>query len=242
MRIRNSSNHGWQAIHMHSVRNWRHCTVPASGGTGPYTGTGDFTITEPVKGTFHESFNVKDANGKTAVASTQVTVVQQPFVVSVTCGSSTAAITAGKPFSCTVSATGGTAPYTGTGTFTVTQPVKGSLTERFTVTDANGKSAIASTDVTVVQQPFVVSFTCGSTANAITAGKPFTCVVSATGGTAPYTGTGTFTVTQPVKGTFTESFNVKDANGKTAVASTDVTVVQQPFVVSVTCGSPTSIT
>src|SRR5229473_1611243 len=201
MRIRNSSNHGWQAIHMHSVRNWRHCTVPASGGTGPYTGTGDFTITEPVKGTFHESFNVKDANGKSAVATTTVTVVQQPFVVNVTCGSPTAAITAGKPFTCTVSATGGTAPYQGTGDFTVTQPVKGTFPESFTVTDSNGKSAVASQTVNVVQQPFVVSVTCGSATAAITAGKPFTCSVSATGGTAPYHGTGTFTITEPVKGT-----------------------------------------
>jgi len=207
------------------------CTVSATGGTAPYQGTGSFVVTEPVKGTFVESFPVSDANGKTAVASTQVTVVQQPFVVSVTCGASTPTgqITAGKPFACTVSATGGTQPYHGTGDFTVTQPVKGTFTESFTVTDANGKSAVASTHVTVIQQPFVVSVTCGGsiqtpTGSIITAGKPFTCHVSASGGTAPYQGTGNFQVTEPVKGTFHESFNVKDANGKTAVATTTVTV------------------
>src|SRR5207245_6612060 len=137
-------------------------------------------------GTFTESFNVKDANGKTAVASTHVTVVQQPFTVTVTCGSASAAITAGKPFDCTVSASGGTQPYGGTGTFSVTQPVKGTFTERFTVTDANGKSAVASTQVDVVQQPFVVSVSCGSAGTPITAGKAFNCVVSATCGTQTY--------------------------------------------------------
>src|SRR5207249_1096117 len=161
----------------------------------PYTGTGTFTKTEPVKGTFAESFTVTDANAASASGSAQVAVTQQPFVVSVSCGSSTAAITAGKPFSCTVSATGGTEPYT--------------------VTDANQKSAVASTTVTVVQQPFTVSVDCGSDQ---TAGKPFSCTVSATGGTAPYGGTGSFSVTQPVKGSFIESFTVTDANGKSAVA------------------------
>ncbi len=215
------------------------CTVSATGGTAPYQGTGNFTVTQPVKGTFTESFTVRDANGKSAIASTQVTVVQQPFVATVNCGST--GITAGKPFTCTVSATGGTAPYQGTGTFTVTQPVKGTFTESFTVRDANGKSAVASTTVTVVQQPFVATVNCGT---GQTAGKPFTCTVSATGGTAPYQGTGTFTVTQPVKGTFTESFTVTDANGKSTVASTVVRVSGQPLVVdfSFTCSGGFVIT
>src|SRR5207247_3756383 len=155
----------------------------------PYGGTGSFSVTQPVKGTFTERFTVTDANQKSAVASTTVTVVQQPFTVSVDCGSGQ---TAGKPFSCTVSATGGTGPYPGIGTFSVTQAVKGTFTESFHVSDANGKTAVASTTVNVVQQPFVVSVTCGSSTAAITAGKPFTCVVSASGGTAPYSGTGSF--------------------------------------------------
>src|SRR5206468_2535478 len=111
----------------------------------------------------------------------QVTVVQQPFEVSVSCGSAGTPITAGKPFNCVVSATGGTGPYTGTGTFSVTQPIKGSFTESFTVMDANGQSAIASTQVAVVQQPFTVSVVCGTAGVPITAGKAFNCIVSATG-------------------------------------------------------------
>ncbi len=209
------------------------CTVSATGGTSPYTGTGTFTVTQPVKGTFTESFTVTDANGASASGSTSVTVTAQPLVVTVTCPGS--GLTAGKSFSCTVSATGGTAPYTGTGTFTVTQPVKGTFTERFTVNDSNGISASGSTTVAITAQPLVVTVTCPS--SGVTAGKPFNCTVSATGGTVPYSGTGTFSVTQPVKGSFTERFNVHDANGATASGSATVTVSAQPLIVSVTCQS-----
>src|SRR5260370_28511161 len=103
------------------------------------------------------------------MASTHVTVVQQLFVVSVSCGSSSAAITAGKPFDCVVSATGGTGPYQGIGTFSVTQPVKGSFTESFTVTDSNGTSPISTHPVTSYQHPCFDSFSCGSSSAAITA-------------------------------------------------------------------------
>src|SRR5207245_4566567 len=140
-------------------------------------------------------------NNDTVPVDNPVTVSAQPIVVAVTCPTSGA--TAGKPFDCTVSATGGTAPYSGTGSFSVTEPVKGTFTETFSVTDANGVTASGSASVSVAPQPLVVTVTCGSSTSSVTAGKPFICTVSATGGTAPYQGTGTFTLTQPVKGTFT---------------------------------------
>src|SRR5262249_33483017 len=116
-----------------------HCTVSASGGTGPYTGTGNFTKTEAGQGSKTENITVTDSNGPSATASATVNVAGQPLVVTVTCP--TSGITAGKPFTCTVAATGGTAPYTGTGGISRTEPVKGTFTERFSVTDANGASA-----------------------------------------------------------------------------------------------------
>src|SRR5260370_5785475 len=96
---------------------------------------------------------------------------------------------------------------------------------------------MASTHVTVVQQLFVVSVSCGSSSAAITAGKPFDCVVSATGGTGPYQGIGTVSVTPPLNGTHTETSSAPDSYRKSAIASTHVTVVHHPFVVGVTCES-----
>src|SRR6266581_2686594 len=209
------------------------CTVSATGGSSPYTGTGDKSVTESTKGSKTELFTVTDANGASASGSASVTISAQPLIVTVTCPSTA---TIGKPFTCTVSATGGSSPYTGTGDKSVTESTKGSKTELFTVTDANGASASGSASVVVTAQPLVVTVTCSSA----TSGKPFNCTVSATGGSSPYTGTGTFTKTEPVKGTFSESFTVTDANSVSASGSASVTVVQQPFVVSVSCGSPTS--
>ncbi len=209
------------------------CTVSATGGSTPYTGTGTKTVTQSTKGTFTESFTVTDANGASASGSASVTIAAQPLTVIVSCPGS--GLTAGKPFSCTVSAVGGTAPYTGTGDFTVTQPVKGTFTELFSVTDANGGSASASATVTIAAQPIVVSATCPT--SGLTIGKPFECTVSATGGTGPYLGTGTISRTEQVKGTFTEAFTVTDSNGASASGSATVTIASQPLVAIVDCGS-----
>ncbi|MFM9008399.1 MAG: BspA family leucine-rich repeat surface protein, partial [Bacteroidota bacterium] len=107
-----------------------------------------------------------------------------------------------------VSATGGNAPYSGTGSFTVSAGAYS-----YTVTDANGCTSTASG---TVSQPGILSAT--ATAGTINCNSSTTDVtVSATGGTAPYTGTGVFTVSE---GTY--SYTVTDANGCTASASISV--------------------
>ncbi len=99
---------------------------------------------------------------------------------------------------------------TGTGTFSRTAG-----TYTFNVTDANG--CTASTTITIAQPAVLVA---SSTATAILCnGGSSTVNVSATGGTAPYTGTGAFTRTA---GTYT--FTVTDARGCTA--STTITITQ----------------
>jgi uncharacterized membrane protein YedE/YeeE len=112
----------------------------------------------------------------------------------------------------TVSATGGTAPYTGTGVFNV-----GAGTYTYTVTDANGCTA---TTVNYIQsQQQLTAFI--SVHQSIVTEELQTVTVSATGGTAPYTGTGTFNVTA---GTYT--YTVTDANGCTDTVSITVTVTE----------------
>ena len=82
-----------------------------------------------------------------------------------------------------------------------------------TVKDANGCTKSVSFTLT---QP--TSLTAGSSATAISCnGGSSTVTVTATGGVAPYSGTGTFSVTA---GTY--SYTVTDANG--ATASTSVTI------------------
>src|SRR5262249_35893934 len=145
-------------------------TVSATGGTAPYTGTGTFT---KKAGTF--SFTVTDANGCTSTTPCTGTEPPQPVA---SC-SATNALCFGGDGSITVSATGGTAPYTGTGTFT-----HKAGTFSFTVTDANG--CTSTTTCTVTEPPQLVA-SCSAT-NALCFGGDGSITVSATGGTAPYTG------------------------------------------------------
>jgi Ricin-type beta-trefoil lectin domain-like/Secretion system C-terminal sorting domain/SprB repeat len=188
-------------------------TVSATGGTAPYTGTGTFSRTA---GTY--TFTVTDANGCTA--TTSVTITQPTQLVASSTASSIACF--GGSSTVTVAATGGTAPYTGTGTFSRTAG-----TYTFTVTDANGCTAV--TTITIAEPAVLLA---SSTATSIACfGGSSTVTVSATGGTAPYTGTGAFSRTA---GTYT--FTVTDAKGCTAVTTVTITQPAQ-LVASATAGT-----
>src|SRR5206468_1725532 len=176
-----------------------------------------------------ETFSVTSANHVTASGTATVTVEAQPLAVTVTCP--TAGLTTGKAFDCTVSAAGGTAPYTGTGTRTVTESTKGTFTELFSVTDVNGVTASGSATVDIAGQPLVITATCPVN---VDIGIAFECSIAASGGTGPYAGTGTFTITENTKGVKTERFKVTDANGASASGSAVVTVSPRPLSASFT--------
>ncbi|MBK7571675.1 MAG: T9SS type A sorting domain-containing protein [Bacteroidetes bacterium] len=108
---------------------------------------------------------------------------QQPIVISLSI-SATPINCYGGLSTVIVSASGGVAPYSGTGTFQVSAG-----TYNYIVTDANGYSN--SSNITITQ-PVAVSASSTSTAILCNGGAS-TVTVSATGGTAPYSGTGTFT-------------------------------------------------
>jgi hypothetical protein len=176
--------------------NYTQIAISATGGTPPYSGTGTFTV---LAGTFNPS--VTDANGCTG--NTSITITEPAMLVA----SATAT-----PISCdggtsevTVSATGGTGPYTGTGTFTVNA---GSYS--FTVTDANGCTTIA--NGTIMAPSALTATASGSIA---CYGGSTSVTVTAIGGTAPYTGTGTFN--NVTAGNY--SYTISDANGCTTSAS-----------------------
>src|SRR5439155_11508476 len=98
--------------------------------------------------------------------------------------------------------TGGTGSYTGTGTFS-----HAAGTYSYTVTDANSCTSTTTGNIT---QPSAIVPSSSNTAILCNGGNSIV-TVSATGGTGPYTGTGTFSrAARPY------SNNVTDANSCTA--------------------------
>ncbi len=176
-------------------------TVGATGGTPPYTGTGTFPL-----GPGSYTFTVTDANGCTSHSSV-ITLTDPPALLA--SATFTPILCNGGTSTVTLTATGGTPPYTGVGTHTLNA---GSHT--LTVTDANGCSAIAT--VTITEPPLLAALV---NAPPVACGKDSaTVTVTATGGTPPYTGTGTF---KRLLGGY--SFTVTDANGCTATTQVSVT-------------------
>ena len=180
-------------------------TVTAAGGVSPYTGTGTFTVTA---GTYN--YIVRDAAGKSDTAT--ISISQPTSALNATATAGIISVSGGTT-TVTVSATGGTAPYTGTGVFTVPAG-----TYNYTVTDSKGCTKLVSVTITNPSPQL----------NIVASNTPINCyggnsivTISANGGTAPYTGTGTFTVTA---GTY--NYTISDAAGKTATASI---VVGQPL-------------
>ena len=184
--------------------------VSAIGGTPAYTGTGNFTIAAG-----WQNYTVIDSYGCTDTTSIYITqpspVVANIIITSpILCNGGNAILT--------VTGSGGTPGYSGQGSFTV---VAG--TYNYTVTDANG--CIGTTTV-VVTQPAVFQAIANITSPVVCNGGTGLINISTSGGTAPFVGTGNFTV---LAGTYT--YNVTDASGCTA--SVTITLTQPP-VLSIT--------
>ncbi|MGC8751734.1 T9SS type A sorting domain-containing protein [Hydrotalea sp.] len=203
--------------------------VTATGGTTPYTGTGNFTVGA---GTY--TYKVTDAKGDTA--STTVTITQPtPITVSVVTGNIT---TSTGTTSVTASASGGAGGYTYSidgGSFQTSSTFSsiGLGNHTVVVNDANGCSG--SKSFTIIQSASsTTTLKASTTASNISCNGGTTSVtVTASGGTSPYTGTGSFTVKA---GTYT--YTVKDATG--ATASTSITITEPTAInVSINTGTIT---
>jgi hypothetical protein len=157
--------------------------ITSNGGLAPYVPSP--STTNLAAGTYN--FIVTDANG---CSYTTTATIAEPTVL-VASGTNSVITVSGGSSTVTIGATGGTPAYVGTGTFTVTAG-----TYTYTVTDAN--SCTSDVTLTIVEPlPLTVTAT-GS--NAACFGGIVTVNVVPTGGTAPYTGGGTFNV---VAGTYT---------------------------------------
>ncbi len=126
----------------------------------------------------------------------------------------------------TVAATGGTPPYTGTGSFRVR-----SGTYTYTVRDAAGATSSSTLTISQPASALSVSATAGIIA---AAGGTTTVTITASGGTPPYSGTGTFIVSA---GTYSQT--VTDANSCTAVVTGTILDGTGPFTLTATA-SPTT--
>ena len=177
-----------------------------TGGTAPYTITPTSPATGLLTGNF--CFTITDANGCSTTACTMVGYIACNITANVV--ETTPILCNGGTATVVVTAIGGAAPITGEGTFTVTAG-----TYTYTVTDVNGCPASASI---TISEPSAVVASSTQGATILCNGGTTTVTVSAVGGTAPYSGEGTFTVTA---GTY--NYTVTDAKGCTSTTSITVT-------------------
>ncbi|HXC06750.1 MAG TPA: T9SS type A sorting domain-containing protein, partial [Bacteroidia bacterium] len=174
-------------------------TMVAAGGTPPYS-----YPQPPVVSAGTYTYTIWDNNG---CGTTTTLNIAQPSTLSVT-ATSTPILCNGGSATVSINASGGTPPYSGNGTFHASAG-----TYKYVVTDANGCSASVSI---TISQPQPVSVT--TTAQDVLCNGGTSVVnVTAQGGTAPFTGTGAFTVNS---GTYT--YTVNDANGCAASATATV--------------------
>lgn len=193
-------------------------TVTSSGGTLPISGVGTFQATA---GT--HTYVVTDAKGCTAY--TTITVIST-IPPTVTATATTVSCPSGSDGTATAVATSGTPPYSYNwntippqSTPTATALTSGPYT--VVVTDAN--SCTASTTITISEPaPLTVSVSAGTIG---CNGGTATVTVTANGGTAPYSGTGTFAT-----GLGQQSYIVTDARGCVATATINIVQSTPPSV------------
>lgn len=165
-------------------------TVTGNGGTTPYSGIGTYTVSPGV-----HTYDITDANGCTSSTTIYVdgpaTVTANAVAGNISCNGGSTTVN--------VTGMGGASPYSGTGTFTVSAG-----TYSYTVTDAAGCSA--STSVSLTEPDALNVSHISGTINCHGGTAPVT--ISATGGTTPYSGTGTTNYTAG-----THTYTVTDANG-----------------------------
>jgi hypothetical protein len=193
-------------------------TVSATGGTGPFVGTGNYTVTA---GSY--SYTVTDVNGCTTSTSTTITqpsaLVASSTSTSISCYGGTATVT--------VSATGGTTPYSGIGNYTVSAG-----TYNYTVTDVNG--CTSNTTITVTQ-PALVNAPTGNAA------QTFCSTLNATIASIQVSGTSVQWYASNTGGTPLATTTAL-VNGTTYYATQTIAGCQSPSYLAVTIAVPVAST
>jgi hypothetical protein len=222
-------------------------TVVASGGTGTYSyswNTTPIQTTPTATGLAVGSYTVTITTSNSCTGTATATVVAAACNIAVTANAGTVACNGGTT-TLTANATGasGAVQYSLNGGAYQTSPAftVGSGTYTVTAREVSNTLCNATSASLTVSQPALL------VANAVNTpilcnGGTSTVTVSATGGTAPYTGTGTFTVSA---GAY--SYTVTDANGCTKTVSGTITqpapiVVTATYPLITTFGGTTTVT
>ena len=192
-------------------------SASVSGGTAPYTYSWNNQNTTAnnnnlTAGTY--TLTVTDSKGCT---KTETITISEPTALSASSSKTDVSCNGGNNGSASVNVSGGTAPYSyswsnGNATSSTSNLTAG--TYHVTATDANGCTI---SKCVIIAEPTLLTAST-TTSNVLCNGGNGTVNVSANGGTAPYTGTGSFTV---AAGTY--SYTVTDANGCSASTSATVT-------------------
>ncbi|MCP9751973.1 SprB repeat-containing protein [Ferruginibacter sp. HRS2-29] len=208
-------------------------TVTATGGTGAYsyviasgpvvntTGAANGIFTGLTAGQY--TFTVTDANSCT-ITTSPVTVAAAPAVLAATAAVTSPIVTAGGTGTITATTTGGTAAYS----YTISGPTvntTGATSGAFsglsagsytiTVTDARGCTVTTSSVTLTAPGPLTAA---SSVTTAFSCALSGIVTVTASGGVAPYSGTGAKTIT--AAGSYT--YTVTDAQGATATTTINV--------------------
>jgi hypothetical protein len=215
--------------------------------TGSISGTPTATVTNS-----SITFQVADANGKTASKALTITVTAAPLTITTTALPDGYLTTA---YITTLTATGGTSPYTWGITSTTKLPTgltlnasTGAITGTPTATVTNSSitfqvNATVSKALTISVYS-LPSITTTSLASG-TVGTAYSATLAATGGKTAYTWsvigsvtlpagltlnptTGAITGTPTAAGTSSVTFQVADANGKTASKALSITITTPP--------------
>ncbi len=209
-------------------------TVSASGGTSPYNGTGNFTVSA---GAY--SYTVTDAHGCTAIASITVT---EPNALNILCSGTDVTVNGGSDGSASVSASGGTSPYFyswSNGETTSSASNLSANTYTVTVTDNCGATAICSHAVAEPSVSSPLNASCIGTDISCNGASDGTASVSASGGTSPYfyswdNGETTSSISGLSAGVYTVT--VSDNSGISTTATCSYTV-SEPASLIVSAGS-----
>lgn len=199
--------------------------ITAQGGTTPYSYNwgGGITSEDRINlAAGNYAVTITDAASCTA---TQSFTVSQPSALQVNRTISPVSCNGQSSGGIQVTVSGGTIPYSYAWNDGFTGEDRSGLAAgnySLTVTDQNGCTTTVSAQVT---QPTVLQALANNATIPCTGGNA-TIIVSANGGTSPYQGTGSFTVTLP--GTYT--YPVTDANGCTTSATAIVSSPNAPTV------------
>lgn len=204
-------------------------SVTAEGGSAPYTGTGALTATKAASTSGTLTGTVTDDDGATcnySVAYTTPAPPPPPITCSARITGYTRQSNGNYWVNYTVTSTG-VPPVLGVGNKRVNRGPGRSGTITGGVTDANGSNCQYSVSYRTPDPPPPVNFRCSGRVNSITRRSDgrysVSITYSASGGTPPYSGTGTGTFVVPAGVTRTGTWTMGDAAGRRCTATVTYT-------------------